>query len=101
MNTTVYKSPFLLAVDTCLVLSPPDLSNDLGLSWRLAAGLEADSGELEAEEMDLEAGQQRTEVRAARVTAQQTHDYLYLRSENTEKMSLSSQSNKRNDNVFY
>ena len=100
MNTTVHKGSFLLAVDTGLVLSPLDLSNDLGLSWRLAACLEADSGELEAEEMDLEAGQQRTEVRAARVTAQQTHDDD-LGSENTEKMSLSSQSNKRNDNVFY
>ena len=99
MNTTVHKSSFLLTVDTGLVLSPPDLSNDLGLSWRLAAGLEADSGELEAEEMDLEAGQQRTEVGAARVTAQQTHDDLG--SEITEKMSLSSQSIKRNDNVFF
>ena len=56
MNSTVHKSPFLLAVDTGLVLSPLDLSNDLTLGWRLVAGLEADSGELEADEMDLEAG---------------------------------------------
>ena len=73
MNATVDKGPLLLAVDTMLVLDPPDLSDDLGLGRRLAAGLEADSGELEAEEVHLEAGQQRSEVGAARVTAQQTH----------------------------
>ena len=86
MNATIDKGPFLLTVDTSLVLGPPDLSDDLGLSRRLAAGIEADSGEFEAEKVDLEAGQQRSEVGAARVTAQKTH--VDLGSENTEKMSL-------------
>ena len=93
MNATVDKGPLLLAVDTMLVLDPPDLSDDLGLSRRLAAGLEADSGELEAEEVHLEAGQQRAEVRAAEVSAQQTHDNLG--SENTQIMSLTIKSIKQ------
>ena len=82
MNATIDKGPFLLTVDTRLVLGPLDLPDDLDLSRRLPAGLEADPGEFEAEEVDLEAGQQGTEVRAARVTTQQTH--VSLRSVNTE-----------------
>ena len=82
MDATVDKGPFPLTVDTRLVLGSLDLPYDLDLSRRLPAGLETDPGELEAEEVDLEAGQQGTEVRAARVTTQQTH--VSLRSVNTE-----------------
>ena len=91
MNATIDKGPFLLTVDTRLVLNPLDLSHNLGFCRRLPAGLEADPGELEAEVVDLEAGQQRPEVRAAWVTTQQTH--VSQRSVNTKEISISTQHN--------
>ena len=90
LNATVDKGPFPLTVYTRLVLGPLDLPDDLNLSRRLPAGLEADPGEFEAEEVDLEAGQQGTEVRAARVTTQQTH--VSLRSVNTEEITITTSS---------
>ena len=72
LNAASDESSSLPAVDTSQLLRPLDFADDLGLGGR-RGGLEEAGGEPEAEEVDLEAGQQGTQPASRRVPAQKTH----------------------------
>ena len=72
LNAASDESSGLPAVDAGQLLRPLDLADDLGLGGR-RGGLEEAGGEPEAEEVDLEAGQQGTQPASRRVPAQKTH----------------------------
>ena len=72
LNAASDESSSLPAVDAGQLLRPLDLADDLGLGGR-RGGLEEAGGEPEAEEVDLEAGQQGTQPASRRVPAQKTH----------------------------
>ena len=72
LNAASDESSGLPAVDAGQLLRPLDLADDLCLGGR-RGGLEEAGGEPEAEEVDLEAGQQGTQPASRRVPAQKTH----------------------------